>query len=468
MRNHKLNSLAPRLSRREFIRVAGVGVTGYSLLPILDPLNVEAKESVKPRGGAEVCILLMLQGGPSQVDTFDLKEGAWTPEDFDVQTVKPGLRMPVGTLPGLSRMTDKYAIARSMGAWDLNHDRSIYYLQAGRTFSPNRVHEVPSIGSVLAYEYQDRRGETDFLPPFISFNINTDILVGCGMLPPSAAPMNIHSGRGAPAFVLSEDERAAFERRQNFLKELENEWHDADHERARIFSDLEDYSASAFMLGNPKSGEIFTITDEDRERYGKSQSGFGHLGFACAMARNIIAADAGTRFIFMQHSSWDLHNNIYDKDYHWNQYTMNMELDLALSKLLDDLETTTDDQGRPLIDKTLVIAMGEFGRSGGALDELKGRNHHIGSGVALFAGAGVKGGQIHGATNETGDEITDFGWHKERPMYPEDVLATIYSAMGVDWTKKITQTPSGRAFEYTEEISPKGPMDFGEISELFA
>ena len=85
-----------------------------------------------------------------------------------------------------------------------------------------------------------------------------------------------------------------------------------------------------------------------------------------------------------------------------------------------------------------------------------------------MAGAGVQGGKIIGATNENAGKVIDPGWRHDRSIYPDDVLVTLYSAMGIDWTKKITQTPSGRAFEYIEYISPKGPMQFSEISELFA
>ena len=95
-----MNAGIPQLRRRDFFRVGAVGVSGYSLLPILSPLNVEAKEPVQPRGGGEVCILLFLQGGPSQLDTFDAKEGKWTPPDFDIKTISPGFRMPFGLLPG--------------------------------------------------------------------------------------------------------------------------------------------------------------------------------------------------------------------------------------------------------------------------------------------------------------------------------------------------------------------------------
>src|SRR5215831_3141667 len=100
----------PKLTRRSFIQIGSVGVAGYSLLPMIKPRKVEAESRGQLRGGAEVCILLFLQGGPSQLDTFGAKEGSWTPKDFDIRKVKSGLRMPVGLLPKLSERADKFSV----------------------------------------------------------------------------------------------------------------------------------------------------------------------------------------------------------------------------------------------------------------------------------------------------------------------------------------------------------------------
>jgi len=112
--------------------------------------------------------------------------------------------------------------------------------------------------------------------------------------------------------------------------------------------------------------------------------------------------------------------------------------------------------------------MGEFGRTPGQPNLRGGRDHYRYAGVALFAGAGVKGSRVIGGTDENAAHVVNPGWHRSRSVYPEDVLVTMYSVMGVDWRKRVTQTPSGRAFEYIEDISPQGVMVFDEISELFA
>ncbi len=459
-----MNTNVPKLTRRDLLRAGGLTVAGYSLLPMLQPLNVAAKEKAKPRGGAEVCIYIFLQGGAAQMDTFDAKEAPETPEDFDIRKIKQGLSMPVGTMPMLSERTDKFAVVRSNEAWVSEHGQATYYVQTGRMFSPARIHEIPSVGSVIAYEKLDQRKDTDFLPPFISMDMDPDFQVGCGMLPPACAPLNWDSHM-APPFLLPESERDEFEIRRQLLSEIDHQWREEETHRGRIFSDIEEYYRSAYRLSDPKAAPIFDISPEEHKRYGKS-----YVGKACAMARNVIEADAGAKFIFINHSSWDIHSWAFEKGPDGaggHQYNVNRQLDAALANLLDDLEERTDENGRPLIEKTFVMVVGDFGRTPG-LNANGGRDHHPYAGVTVFAGAGVQGGKIIGATDEIAEKIIDPGWHKERSVYPDDVLVTLYSVMGVDWTKKITQTPSGRAFEYIEHLSPKGPMQFGEISEIFA
>ncbi len=454
----------PRLTRRDFMRVGGVTVGGYFLMPLLQPRNVEATEKVEPRGGAEIAIVLFLFGGPPQMDTFDVKEGAWTPEDLDIQTVKPGLRMPVGLLPKLSKQTDKYAMVRSLESWEREHGRGAYYVQVGKLKSPARTAEIPSVGSVVAYETASRRKESDFLPPFISMNMMPSILIGSGLLPSQFSPMALGSADEKyvpPPFVLPEEEKAVFERRRLLLKQMDRTWRDQDPHRGPMLNDLHRSYQDAYpILDNPKTAPIFNIKPEDHERYGASG-----LGDACVMARNLVQANAGTRFIFIAHGGWDLHADIYNKSS--GVYGQCAELDGALANLLVDLESQTDDQGRRLIDKTFITAMGEFGRTPGKLNPGKGRDHHPYANVALFAGAGVKS-KVLGVTNDSAGKVVDPQWHKGRSIYPEDVFATLYSVMGIDWTKKITQTPSGRAFEYIENFTTKGITRFGEIPELFA
>jgi len=154
----------PTLTRRNFFRAGAASVSGYWLLPLAQPLNVEAKENVTPRGGAEYCIFLFLNGGASQLDSFDIKEGKWTPPDFDVRTVKPGIRLPYSLFPNLSGQLDHLAISRSVEAWESAHSRAQYYMQVGHPFSPARRNEMPALGAVIASELASRRKDSDWKP----------------------------------------------------------------------------------------------------------------------------------------------------------------------------------------------------------------------------------------------------------------------------------------------------------------
>ena len=121
-----------------------------------------------------------------------------------------------------------------------------------------------------------------------------------------------------------------------------------------------------------------------------------------------------------------------------------------------------------MLDETLVVCVGEFGRTPGELTNIAGRDHYQYAFTGLFAGGGVRPGQVLGATSDTGAEITDFGWSGNRPVYPEDLVTTIYSAMDIDWTKTIEETPSGRAYHYIEIFSPTKMLANRVVRELFA
>lgn len=207
------------------------------------------------------------------------------------------------------------------------------------------------------------------------------------------------------------------------------------------------------MMESPQIRQVLTLSAEDKKRYGASQ-----LGDSCALARNLVRANAGTRFIMVSHKGWDTHAKIYAPD---AQYKLARELDTALANLLKDLEENN------LLDKVFVCCLGEFGRTPGPLTVNRGRDHYKDAFTGLFAGAGTQGGRAIGATDESGARIKDPGWHKKRPVYIEDVAATIYSVLGIDWTKTITNTPSGRVFEYIEPQSGTDFINPGEISELF-
>ena len=441
----------PTLTRRQLFQIGAVGVSGYYLEPLVRPLGVSAKEKVQPRGTAEHCIFVNLAGGASHVDTFDVKEGRWLPADFDVRTIKPGIRMPFGLFPMLSERIGRLALVRSMQAWENEHIRAQYYLQVAHSPSPSRLKEMPSLGSVIASEFAPRRRETDYLPPYVAMNFTSGAfkVIGEGCLESGNTPLALETEAGFD-FVVSQSEMPRFRRRWEILQKF-----DGSLEHGRYAEDFQAYYRGAHaMMESPEIRKVLTLSDEEKKRYGSTQ-----LGDACALARNLVRANAGTRFIMISHKGWDMHAKIYARDV--QLYKLARELDSALANLLKDLEESN------LLDKTFVCCLGEFGRTPGELTVNQGRDHFKDAFTGVFAGAGTQGGRAIGATDEFGMKIKDPGWHKKRPIYIEDVAATIYSVLGIDWTKTITNTPSGRVFEYIENQSGTDFINPGEISELF-
>ena len=167
----------------------------------------------------------------------------------------------------------------------------------------------------------------------------------------------------------------------------------------------------------------------------------------------------------MNHRDWDHHNRIYNDG---NHYKMCKELDTALSSLLEDLAARKRADGRTLLDETMVVCFGEFGRTPGELSAANGRDHYQYAFTGLFAGGGVQGGRVIGKTDEIGAKVDRrrAGTCK-RSVYMEDVATTIYSALGIDWSKKIEGAPSGRAFHYIEPFASKQMIRNQEITNLF-
>jgi len=170
-------SLFPKLTRRQFFKIGTTTFAGYALAPLVRPFQVAATQQVQPRDPPSFASFSFLMGGPPQLDTFDVKEGKWTPEDFDIRTIAPGIKMPFGQFPRLSERIHHLALARSVEAWESIHERGQYYVQAGRAFSGARAKEIPSVGSIVAYEFEPRRNTTDFLPPFVAMNFGPGVQV---------------------------------------------------------------------------------------------------------------------------------------------------------------------------------------------------------------------------------------------------------------------------------------------------
>src|SRR5687768_16552664 len=189
----------PLLSRRELLRVGGLSLVG-GFATSFGPFNVSAAWKVRPKGTARQVLLINLEGGMSQIDSLDAKEGSWTPDYFDIRGYGDDLKLPHGLMPNLPGVLDQITIVRSLGAWDAVHGRAQYYLQTGHSLSPAQAAEVPALGAVVCQELAARRKPSDSLPAYIAMNSsgNPAGLINHGFLSAEFGPLSIAMGEGAP------------------------------------------------------------------------------------------------------------------------------------------------------------------------------------------------------------------------------------------------------------------------------
>ena len=451
------------LTRRQTLRLGSLAFSGLHFLPWLKPANVRAAAPTKVRGSARFCIFFMLDGGQSHVDGWDLKEGKWTPPDFDVREIQPGVKWPMALHPRLAKQLERVTLVRSLNAWDAVHGRAQYYVQAAHPFNPALQKEIPPVGSVAAMELHAQRRATDCLPGYVALNVyqNQAGLLRAGMLPANHAPFHVDTTASLSAYSAAAGEKKEFLRRWEMLKAFDGRLRNDTSLAAKAYHDFQDhYEGAVRLMADPRTAPLFDLKTEERTRYGNSDT-----GDAAIIARNLVEADAGTRFIFLQQRGWDHHSNIYQQQ---NHYKRSQELDPALASLIEDLATRKRASGKSLLDETLLICLGEFGRTPGDINGLKGRDHYQHAYTGLFAGGGVKPGGIIGKTDETGAKVVDSGWDVKRPIFMEDIATTIYSALGIDWKKTIRATPSGREFHYVEPVSAQAIQPNREISALFS
>lgn len=455
-------------ARRGALKLGGYGLLGAFADQAFWPVKARAAGRTIPRGTARFAIVIELAGALSHIDSFDFKEGEGTPRDLDVRQVRNGLYLSNRLFPELSKEMDKITVVRSMKSHEVVHFRGQYYTQAGRPLNPAQAQEIPSIGSVVAYELENARRESDTFPTYIGCGLETS---GCGalstgFLPPrhSVLDINLQSGGGAAA--VRGEALALLQERFRLLSELDRTMSAVRTGRDRSFTGFRSFQESAYqILGDSRWPLTFNMGAEEKARYGDNQVGLG-----CLFARNLVQADAGTRYIHIVHSDWDHHKAIFDHSQKSNHYIRCTEFDRAMANLLRDLSAAPSPRlaGKTLLDETMVVMVTEFGRVPGALNGIAGRHHYNEAYLTLFAGGGVKGGRILGNTNATGEKVIETGW-KYAKIQPrtENVYASVYSALGIDWRKEMTNTPSKRAYRYVDVLGATEVVPDDEIAELF-
>jgi uncharacterized protein (DUF1501 family) len=264
----------------------------------------------------------------------------------------------------------------------------------------------------------------------------------------------VNPGGGGLGNTTSPAGAAGLDRRYGLLLDLDAETR-AMEAIGPVVGEMEQFNLTARMLMyNGDVDKVFVFPADERARYGNT--GFGN---ACITARNLLRTNIGARFIQINVGGWDLHSGIYTGTAlnPTNANSLGRTFDLALGRLLGDLKADG------LLSQTLVVAMGEFGRTTGAPNSTAGRDHHMSQAV-MVAGAGVKGRKGIGVTNATGSGIVDPGWSMNREIRPEDIEATIYSALGIDYTKVYRDDPLNRGFAL---VPTNQNEEYGPVHELW-
>ena len=422
-------------SRRGFLQLSGLGLAGWFAGDAFSAPLLGSASAVAPklRGTARNCALIFLHGAPSQTDLWDLKEGSWTPSKL-APTSYGDVRWPQGLLGKTSAHLDKLAIVRTGMAWVAVHPLAQRWTQIGRNPAGVLGNVAPHIGSVIALETAAARRADDVLPSFIALDPAS---ANAGYLSASHTPLTVRvrgTVGGLPA-ISHRDGADRLAQRLDLLGELDPDRAGALGKDASDFAAL--YESAWKMSKSPEVGSFFTVGQSDYTRYGSSR-----FGSQLILTKQLLAADRGTRFVQVTSVGWDDHNNLYD-----NLIPRVTAFDNAFGPFLADLAGTPGSApGKSLLDETLVVVYAEFGRTLGPLNAQKGRDHHQRMSV-VFAGGGMRA-QILGRTNALGNLATDFGWSANRDVRPEDLTATIYSALGIDYTTVRTDDPLGRGFEY--------------------
>ncbi|MDX2037809.1 MAG: DUF1501 domain-containing protein [Isosphaeraceae bacterium] len=409
-------------SRRALLRAGMLGLAGCSLA---DVLRLEARGAASKSNRS--VILVWLDGGPPQHETYDPKPDA--PSEFRgplgaIPTNVPGVALSE-LFPLQARLMDKMALLRSVHHDNGDHFAAAHWMLTGRLGSnaSNLAPMYPSAGSIITKLLGARSGD---MPAYVGLpNTHSVGLVpgyhGAAFLGGSFNPFNAPGDPNSPGYrqeLLSPPagiDAGRMEARKSLRERFDELRRSVDG--ASESGDLDKFQHEAFtLLTSPTARKAFDLETEDprlRDRYGRTTWGQSAL-----VARRLV--EAGARFVTLTFGGWDYHSNL-DK----GMRAVLPQLDAAVAGLIEDLDV----RGR--LDDTMVIVMGEFGRTpkinqGLPQDPIPGRDHWGQVMSVAVAGGGLRGGRVVGASNARGEVP------RERPLRPQDVLATVYHQLGID------------------------------------
>jgi uncharacterized protein (DUF1501 family) len=421
------NHLDKALTRREVLRLSAAGVAGASLSGWLGLLAQHAARAAEPPARQKSCILLWMSGGPSHHDTFDPKPDAPAEVRGDLQAIAtsvPGIQV-CEKFPRFARLMQHAALLRGMSTDEPEHGRARIYVHTGYKPGAGGVTH-PLLGSTVSAEL----GRPDSpLPNFVVSGTlagKANFLTDAGYRGPRHVPLVLNNpGQGLENLKPS-GSADDFDDRAGVLEQLEQGF--ARTTQADAAAAHGTTFRRALELMRSDKARAFDLAQEpatSRQPYGESQFGQG-----CLLARRLV--EAGVAFVELYLGDWDTHV----KQSADAALKLMTQVDDGLSALVADLKE------RGLLDTTLVIWMGEFGRTP-KINNKGGRDHWSKAWSSVLVGGGIKGGQAIGETDKNGAEVVD------RPISIKDFMASVCEVLGIDYTKQV-HTPAGRPIRIVE------------------
>jgi uncharacterized protein (DUF1501 family) len=428
------------LSRRDWLRLSAAGLAGCSMSGWLASLADAAAADPKRRRS---CILLWMNGGPSQMDTFDLKPGHANGGPFkEIATRVPGIKISEH-LPGIARHMDRLALVRSMSSKEGDHREAADYVHAG--YTQRGPVQYPTLGALMAKEAGE--GDTD-LPPFVSIAPVRRLSTAAhspGFLGPRYAPMIVGEAGGSYGFTSAKSLGVPnltphagvagkhLEGRLRLVHQMQDEFvSQRPSAAARSHQTAYQRAARLMRTAAARAFDLDTEPSKLRDAYGRNQFGEG-----CLLARRLV--ERGVPFIEVSLGGargfeWDTHQNNFQ-----TVRELSGVLDAGWATLMADLKA------RGLLEHTLLVWMGEFGRTP-TINGNNGRDHFPRAWTAVLGGGGIKGGQVIGKTSAGGETI------EQRPVSVPDLLATVCLALSIDPTKS-NQSNVGRPISIVDKAA---------------
>jgi hypothetical protein len=411
------------IGRRNFLHSVSAGALAAGTLDFRDLMSVQAAE-LRKRGMS--LILLWMQGGPSQFETFDPKPGTeHGGPTTAIETAVPGIRI-AHTWPETAKVMGEIALIRSMTNKEGEHQRATYQMHTG--YVPTGTIRHPSLGCAIARELAPPEHD---LPAVVSIGAGRGQSIGSGFLGVDYEPFLVadrEAGR-LPENVAVTTTRPRYDRRLGLLDRLEEDF--ADRGAAAAVSDHRKlYQKTKKLVESPdvNAFEISSESAETRAKYGDTNFGRG-----CLLARRLV--EAGVTCVEVQHGRWDTHQDNFTET-----TRLAGEVDPALAALIGDLKQ------RGLLERTLVLWMGEFGRTP-RINPRTGRDHYPRVFNAALAGGPIRGGQVIGASSADGTRI------ERDPVGVKDLFSSICKALHVDPARE-NMSPVGRPLKIVDGGEP--------------